>query len=405
MDMRARLLVGLLLLPAAAGAQEFAVSLTDGTTRRGTPVAIEAKGGSWTLTLRTGTETQTLAAAQVLALHGKPPRPLEQSCVQLVGGDQFHGEVRGGDARGESLLVHSRSLGECAVPVDRLRTIVFSKYVRDVEPDELRVPEGSRAEEALFRKARRGFDTIIGSIHRFTRTGVLFEVEADKPREFAYESLLGLALVGGVPPKVRPSAQLITRSGDQIAVEILGLDHEQLRVRSEGEQVLLLPLAEVAALNCFAPSRRFLSDLTPEGVEERAFFAKAPVPLYGFRKDRSATGQFLAVGGLCYGKGLGVHSRARLSYRVPAGSTRFVAQVAFDDEALELRWHKPAVDVRVQLDGTTLIGFEALRAGDGIKALGAIPVKPGSLLTLEVDFGPDADFGDRVDWLTAVFLE
>jgi hypothetical protein len=112
---------------------------------------------------------------------------------------------------------------------------------------------------------------------------------------------------------------------------------------------------------------------------------------------------FLVVGGRTYGKGIGVHSRCTLTYRVPPKMTRFHAKVAIDDEVKSLGV-KGDVDVLVRVGEDVLFRHKGLRFGQGPKSLGTLKVRPGSLLTLEVNFGKGLFLGDRVDWLSAVFL-
>jgi hypothetical protein len=74
-----------------------------------------------------------------------------------------------------------------------------------------------------------------------------------------------------------------------------------------------------------------------------------------------------------------------------------------DDSALALPV-RGTVDVRVVAGTATLFEAKELAAGTSPRATGLLPVKPGQLLTLEVDYGKGRDLGDRVDWLMPVFL-
>jgi hypothetical protein len=119
---------------------------------------------------------------------------------------------------------------------------------------------------------------------------------------------------------------------------------------------------------------------------------------------RSLADGFLVVQGFTYGKGLGVHSKSVLTYRVPPGMSRFYARVAVDDEVKSLGVTGDA-DVVVRLGDQELFSAKGLRRGEAPRSLGVLRVAPGSLLTLEVDFGKGLFLGDRVDWLSAVFLK
>ncbi len=139
-------------------------------------------------------------------------------------------------------------------------------------------------------------------------------------------------------------------------------------------------------------------------MEESSYFGDGAEPLYPFQRDRTVSGNFLVAGGRTHGKGLGVHSRSRLSFRVPAGFSRFYCLVAVDDEVKSLAL-RADVDVKVLSGDRELFAFQGLGSGDAVVDIGVLEVSPGDLITLEVDYGKGMGLADRVDWLSAVFLK
>ncbi len=107
--------------------------------------------------------------------------------------------------------------------------------------------------------------------------------------------------------------------------------------------------------------------------------------------------------GRAFGRGLGVHSKSRLSFRVPKGATHLWARVALDDTASELpvRAHAQA---RVLRAGKLVFEVDQLRPGEPPRDTGLLPVEAGETVTFEVDFGQGRDLGDRVNWLLPIFL-
>lgn len=394
-----------LCLPQPARAQptgaqpvdELTVTSLDGAQVRG--VVLGASGGE--LSLQVDGRPVALSWAAVLALHGGAPRPAGAVTVRLVGGDEVCGDLRTGDAAGETLVVESRSLGAVAIPVDRVRTVTLHALAGQ----RLEFTDGERGEhaEVLFVPARRGFDAIAGAIHRFTAEGVLFAVTgSDAPRLFPYSRLAGLAVRDGQPAEGDADSLLVTRSGDVVSVNVSELSAKGLVVLGERGRKSTLPWSEVATLLRRAPGRVFASDLEPTAVDEATFFGDG-APLYPWRRNRSVGGGFLVAGGLTYARGLGVHSRASLTFTVPAGATRFLGLVAIDDEVLALP-ARGSVDVAVLLDGREVFVHRGLQSGGAAVNLGAIEVRPGASLTLQVTHGAGLDLGDRVDWLHAVFV-
>ncbi|MEM7202521.1 MAG: NPCBM/NEW2 domain-containing protein [Planctomycetota bacterium] len=392
---------------AAPRSQQVRVTLTDGALVHGVLRGLVGEAREAGLELDLGEAgTRRLPLARVLAVHGAPPEPAGDVLAHLVGGDEIRGALAGGDAAGESFTLQSRSLGTVIVPVDRLQTLLFPARAAGRGPAEFALPEGSEADEALFRPTARGFDVVVGAIHRFTPSGVLFEGSVGaEPRQFPYRDLGAVALRDGLPREAAADVHLVTRSGDALRLALRGLDGGMLRGVAEAERELEVPLSEIAALTLQRADRVYLSDLEPERVEEAGHaFGDDALPLYRYAEDRAATGGFLVAGGMPFGKGLGVHSRCSLTYRVPEGCDRFLAWVAIDDAVLETPVRGSA-EVRVApAGGAVAFGPKTVRSGAAPAAVGPLAVTPGALLTLHVEFGEGWFVGDRVDWLQAVFL-
>ncbi len=397
--------IAIALLAATAVGQDVAVSLTDGTVVRGQLAGLANDGPQAHLVLHFAPgEEHRLPLSRVLAVHGAPPQPQGDAVIRLVGGDEIRGAIMGGDDAGDQLTVRSRILGEFAIPVDRLAAIVFPERAgaRGIDEHE---PSSGADEEVLFRPTGRGVDTIVGTLHRFAPNGVLFAWDRrPEPELFPYDGLAGIALRGGTPRSGEPNAQVVTVGGDVVSGMWLGVDGARLDLAAESGQNLRLAIAELAVLTVLRPQRRFLSDLDPVRVEERGTpFDDGQLPLHRHRRDRTVTGRFLVVGGLTFAKGLGVHSRCALTYRVPEGCTAFHAWVGVDAEVLETSVRGTA-EVSVHLAGEEVFGPRTVRAGEPPRSTGVLQVEPGALVTLEVDFGEGWFLGDRVDWLAPVLF-
>jgi hypothetical protein len=391
-------------LTAALCAQDGAAHLRDGTLIPGRLTGVEM-GSSPKVSL---TDGRRIPWSQLLAWHG----PISgagsdaRAAVFLVGGDRIEGEIQGGDEGGDKLSVRSTSLGTLEVRVDRLQSIWFRRRAPELDWRDLRIEETQPRDEALFLRTARGLDLLLGAIHRFTPRGVQFEwTEGQQPKLFDYDQLAGIAVRGGDRPPRSRGVQIVTRAGDVLVVDLLGTEQGKLACEWETDQKLGIPLADILSVTRLGAGAVFLSDLEPERAEERDRFPVAeatdlPVA-FPYRKDRGVTGALLSGGGLCHGKGLGVHSYSALTYRVPEGCTKLHALVAVGETGQEVCGE---VDLRVRAGDQTLFHADRLRGGQAPVSLGLLSVKPGSLVTLEVDFGRGLQIGDRVHWLSAVFL-
>ncbi len=401
-----RLIACLLLVSLAQAQGGLTISLSDGSQLRGKLLGlVERDGRNLLLLLEPGAEQESsILADRVLGFHGSPPIRTGRVEVYLVGGDQILGELRGGDEDGESFFLQSASLGSLSIPIDRLAVMLFRERVGARGPGDFLIPESVEEDEALFFPAKvRGFDRRFGAIHGFAPNKIRFEESGAEPHDFEFRYLSAISLRGGEAAPQPATAWLLTRSGDLLGAELLGIEAGRLRFLIEGGRTVALHPEQLSALSFRSPAWIYLSDLPLLGVHENSYFDEAGEALRPHRLDRSATGEFLAVQGQSYIKGIGVHSRSVLRWKVPAGARFFHARVGLDDSVLELPV-RGEVSLRVLLDDEVLYANEALASGQDPVDLGQLPVRPGSVLSLEVDFGKGFDLGDRVDWLDAVFL-
>jgi hypothetical protein len=413
---------------------EFLLSRVDGKQWKVKLTGVRGRDNTLELSVQHLGRSRWVGVKDVLALHGPAPKVESSVAVYLVAGGELKGRLSSGgalDELDETVLVATPALGTVPVQVDRLRCVVFRSNAPLAGPAAFQLPKGTKEKEAVFKRARRGFDTILGEVERFTADGILFQpTRAEAPLLFRYSELAAFALRGGVGPEgagpegtgphTVGQVQLITTAGDLLRVRLLRVAEGKLWISTEGVE-LQVPLTRIAALSFRGGNFRggkgrvYLSELPVLREEERASADDLGArPLFKYRRDRTASGGFvgsrrhpadgfLTVDGRTYGKGLGVHSRSQLVFRVPDGHTRFHALVGIDDEVLALGVRGNA-DVRVKMRDKVLFTAKGLQRGQPPRNLGILKVEPGALLTLEVDFGQGMFLGDRVDWLSPVFL-
>lgn len=383
----------------------FGMLTTDGGFVRGRPVGLDAKAGSLRFLAAGATEPTTIPLDEVVGIAGRAPRVAGvDAVVRLVGGDELRGELGAGDASGETLVVRSPVLGPVSVRVDRLQWIVFPDRLGDDPIQGFSLPDGVEEDEAVFVPARRGFDMVVGLVHRFREDGLLFQPRGqDEPLVYARSALAGFALRGGDDRAEPANAVLLTAAGDRLRVDWTGLEDGAFTFRLEsGEDVTLRP-TEVASVFPLGAGRTHLSDLPVVEARERSWFDDDGPPLWPYRLDRAVGGAPLRAGDLGFAKGIGVHARSALAWKVPEGAEALVGLVALDDSTLELPV-RGAVIVRVRQGDEVLFEHEVATAGR-LVPLGRLPVEPGQTLRLEVDFGAGLDLADRADWLGVTFVQ
>ena len=115
-----------------------------------------------------------------------------------------------------------------------------------------------------------------------------------------------------------------------------------------------------------------------------------------YRADRNVTGGQLRCGGRLYVKGLGVHSAARLSYKLDRPWGRFQSEIGIDDSTAG----GGSAGFRVFVNGKLKYTSPAVRGGTPPRAV-SVDLAGAKQLDLVVDYGEAGDVLDHADWLNA----
>ena len=376
---------------ATAQGAGFEVALRDGSTVVVQQIRGDAQRG---FELQGATGKRQVAAGELLAIHGVAASVPELLTTFASGGEVLRGPIVGGDSAGGRVELLSPTLGRVSIAVDRLVAVLTD---RTLGPTALRLPNG--VEEALFVRAGGGYDILAGTLHQFGELGVRFQPDGNAaPKWFGSGDFLGLVF-SAVPPPPPSPVWMLTRTAERFALQAPAATEAGFRGKLLGDAEVLVSPADVACLS-FGEGVVFASDLEPKAVDESGCEGEVVLP---WQRDRSVVGGPLVAFGRAHGKGLGVHSRSRLVFTVPAGCERFWTRVGLDDCVLQLPM-QPAAVARVVHNGKVVFRADDLRAGQAPRDCGMLAVAPGDEIALEVDFGKGRDLGDRVDWLSPVFL-
>jgi len=137
----------------------------------------------------------------------------------------------------------------------------------------------------------------------------------------------------------------------------------------------------------------YLSDLPVDDYRQVPYLELS----WPFARDRSVSGGWLRASGKRYLKGLGLHSAARLTYRLRQPLMRFQAEVVMDDSAKRVG----TVRIRVFVDGREQGEPRTVRAGGPTIPVDIALPEGASRLDLIVEFGERGPVLDRVQWLDA----
>lgn len=153
----------------------------------------------------------------------------------------------------------------------------------------------------------------------------------------------------------------------------------------------------VASIRFISERVTDLAVLKPAAVKQYGFFDKG----FPYRLNRSVAGGPLRLGGRVYRTGLGLHSYAKLTYKLDGTYTSFVAVVGIDDSV------RPNGDARLIFlgDGRELIPKLRLTGKDKPQTV-RMKLKGVRQFTVQVGFGADnLDVSDHVNVAAARLIK
>lgn len=209
------------------------------------------------------------------------------------------------------------------------------------------------------------------------------------------------------PPAWKPQEKacqvVVLAEGDWLLGEIAGEAEGRLTVRRGGgaagdaaEAELSIPKSAVSEVRYLGGRVVYLSDLEPREVAEQPFFDY----LLPWQRDLSVMRTRLSLRGRLFYKGLGVHSRCRLTYDLGGRYCRFHSLVGIDDAARG----RGNCTFEVWVDGDRRLASGPVTGRDPPRTV-EVDVSGARELVLLVDFGEAGDVADRADWADAYLVE
>ncbi len=157
-----------------------------------------------------------------------------------------------------------------------------------------------------------------------------------------------------------------------------------------------VPLSVIRSLTLIGGDATFLSDLENEDYEFTPYLSGD----WKLERDRSVAGKPLTLRGNSFVKGLGMHSRCRVTYQLRGDYRLFHAIVGIDDAAQGMG----NATFAVEGDGRPLATLGSVTGRADAQRLGPLDITGVDRLTLIVDFGEFGDIQDHANWCHALVV-
>lgn len=316
--------------------------------------------------------------------------------VDLVDGSRIHGKqftATGGTATvhllgGENLTIRTRLIHAVRLKshsgatkiADRWQEIISEKAVGDV----VVIRQGEELEN---------LEGILGDVTEdvvhFEYDGEEFKVSRGKLDGFTYYHPAS----GELPDRV---CQVTDVSGSHWSVRSLQLADAKFELVSVAGVEYSLPVEQLKKIDFSSGNRIWLSDLTPESVECRRFVpSDLPEPrlmqVFGPGKGTRFGPTPVTLDGNVYPKGLALHSRTELMYRLTDDFRQFRAIVGIDDHVRD----GGNVDLVISGDGKVLFSRNITGRDESVPV--DLDITGVKRLRILVDFGQELDIADHLN--------
>jgi hypothetical protein len=285
--------------------------------------------------------------------------------------------------------------GSVQVPAAAVRAVRWAS-----QPDAIAkqwreiVEHDAEGDVIVVRRTDTALDQWEGVLHAVDADVVQFELDEERvaiPRA----KLEGVVYYAG-REVADPICRVADRCGAQWNVQSLRLNDGVIQLTSGAGVSFRLPLQQLKRLDFSTGNVVYLSDLEPASVQWTPFFSSSSASsrlsrLFQPRRDAGFDGGKLSLAGKTYDKGLAVHSRTELVYRLAEDYRRLRAIVGIDDRVGE------AGNVKLVISNDDRVLLEKAISGKQAPWELDLDITGVRRLRILVDFGEDLDIADRLN--------
>jgi hypothetical protein len=258
-------------------------------------------------------------------------------------------------------------------------------------------PAGERQDVVLLTNG----DSLTGQVKSLGGNGLSLEAATGNELRVELSAIRGVSFNPDLLAKPDATGERIVLSlvdGSRLTATRVDLEQSGVfRIRLAAGAEFDLPQPAVQSLRFLGGKVVYLSDLEPTRFEFTPWLELR----WPWRRDLNVLGGPLKLRGEPFAKGIGVHSKSELTYRLDGQYRRFQATAGIDDAANGAG----SVTFHVLVDGRRVFDSETVSGSSPALPVGPIDVSKAETLTLVVDFGEFGDVLDHVNWCDAVLVK
>lgn len=371
------------LVLAFADGPQVEVATLSGQQKVGELVAVNGK--EWKL--RTSSGEESIAANEILTATwpGAPTKveiaPLE---LKLVDGSRLG--VTQATLEGDWITVESASLGKQKLARTTIANVRLGTPTGPIEQSWSDLTQREKTQDMLVIRKNDVLDFVEGVVGKITPSDVQILLDGE-PVIVKREKVFGVVVFQRGAANQKPIGSLDLVNGDKLFARSVALSNGEFQVTLPTGGEAKVPLAQVRRVDFSLGKLTWLGDLKPRDMKHD-FILMDGLPEYGV--DRSLLGERLRVGDKFFDRGVWIHSKTRLKYRLEGDYSRFQAWMGIQSS------HTGNVHVEFLADGQKLMEADVL-AGAKAPQRVDLDLKGKFVLEVVVDYGDDGDdIGDHL---------
>ena len=381
------------LMVGMLGAPQVVATTLDGEERGGELVGLSSE----TLTLKKDNAELRVPVAEVLELRfspgnaPQPDRPVPP-VANLTDGSRFAFTSVSATAR--EITFDTPRLGKFALPLLSAASLRFAPADPKVDDAWNELCGREIKKDLLVIRKEDILDHLDGTVGVIEGATIHFVVDGeDVPVK--REKIFGIIYAGRSTGSVKAACEMTTSGADLLKLRDVAWSEGKFQGKLATGASVAVATENVRALDFSLGKVRYLSQMEPRDVKYTPYFDT----VWNYQRDRNRDGEQLRLANKTYSRGLWIHSRTLLRYRLAGDYRRFRATMGIDQGVAP----RGDVHVVIQGDGKTIL--EADVKGSDAPRLLDLDVSGVRDLEILVDFGGDLDISDHLDLCDAKVIK
>jgi hypothetical protein len=331
---------------------------------------------------------------EIRSVSSKPTAAVDTRRPELTLTDGTHLFFTALRVSDRGVQLDAANLGKTTLPSATVGSIRFASLEPQIADAWRDLAARELARDMLVIRKGNVLDHLDGTVGVIDDVGIHFVIDGEDVA-LKREKVFGVVYSRRNADAGKPICEATTAGGDLLKLQSTQWSDGRLKANLIGGTQLVIPGHQIVSLDFSLGKVRYLSQMEPREVKYTPFFDQ----VWTYCRDRPRDGGMLRLANKEYARGLWIHSRTLLKYRLNADYRRFQAVMGIDQAVA------PLGNVHVVISGDGKILHQSdVRGSDSPQNLD-LDIAGVRELEIFVDFGGDLDIADHLDLADAKVIK